>query len=161
MEPEVFEVVEVHNITDTLFEGTYDLDVTLRINGIEERFERYISTPDCPYGANPAVRLWMSQNPDAQVHPYIPPTIEQVRAALPPLSARQLRLGLVAGGFTLAQVSAVIDAMPEGAEKETARIEWEYATTFNRTHPLIASVGGALGLTDEQIDAMWTAALGL
>ncbi|MCA1403692.1 hypothetical protein I6F26_03620 [Ensifer sp. IC3342] len=80
---------------------------------------------------------------------------------MPALSARQIRLGLVTSGITPSQVGAVIEAMPEGADKEIARIEWEYATTFNRTHPLIASVGGALGLTEDQIDSMWTAALSL
>ncbi|WP_428843145.1 hypothetical protein [Sinorhizobium terangae] len=88
----------------------------------------------------------------------IPPTPS---VHMPALSSRQIRLGLVNGGFTMAQVSAVIDAMPDGNEKETARIEWEYATTFNRTHPLIASVGAALGLTDDEIDAKWSAALTL
>ncbi|MDW9473478.1 hypothetical protein CN100_01190 [Sinorhizobium meliloti] len=77
---------------------------------------------------------------------------------MPALSARQIRLGLVSNGFALAQVTASIDAMPEGVEKETAQIEWEYATTFDRTHPLIAMVGGVLGLSDEQIDTMWAAA---
>ncbi|WP_234836158.1 hypothetical protein [Sinorhizobium meliloti] len=95
------------------------------------------------------------------VAPYTPPPVETVRDAMIPLTARQLRLGLVSNGFTLAQVTAVIETMPEGADKENARIEWEYATTFDRTHPLIAMVGAALGLADEQIDAMWAAAVDL
>ncbi|WP_336621002.1 MULTISPECIES: hypothetical protein [unclassified Sinorhizobium] len=61
----------------------------------------------------------------------------------------------------MGQVGAIIEAMPDGAEKESARIEWEFASIFNRMHPLIASVGAALGLTEERIDSMWTAALGL
>ncbi|WP_457660263.1 hypothetical protein [Sinorhizobium medicae] len=80
---------------------------------------------------------------------------------MPALSARQIRLGLVSNGFALAQVTASIEAMPEGVEKETAQIEWEYATTFERMHPLIAMVGAALGLADDQIDAMWAAAASL
>ncbi|WP_457660170.1 MULTISPECIES: hypothetical protein [Sinorhizobium] len=92
------------------------------------------------------------------VAPYTPPTQEEVRANMPILTARQFRIGLVRGGFTLAQVTSAIEAMPEGASKEEAKIEWEYATTFDRMHPLIASVGAALGLSDEQIDAMWTGA---
>lgn len=55
---------------------------------------------------------------------------------MPALSARQIRLGLVSNGFALAQVTASIDAMPEGVEKETAQIEWEYATTFERMRSL-------------------------
>ncbi|WP_331373771.1 hypothetical protein [Sinorhizobium chiapasense] len=134
------------NITD-LDENTYDTD--------------YCSRPDDPFGVNPTIRAWLDENPDFPIAPHVPLTPEQVRAEMPPLSARQLRLGLINNSFTPAQVSAVIDAMPEGTAKEIARVEWEYATTFNRTHPLIATVGGALGLDELEIDAMWTAALSL
>lgn len=51
--------------------------------------------------------------------------------------------------------------MPAGPDKDKAQIEWEYATTFNRAHPLIATVGAALGLTNDQIDVMWLAAANL
>lgn len=72
-----------------------------------------------------------------------------------PLTARQLRLGLVNNGFTLAQVSAAIDALPDGPDKEKARIEWEFAAVFERAHPLIAVVAAALGISSDQIDTMW------
>lgn len=80
---------------------------------------------------------------------------------LAPLSARQLRLGLVTNGFTLVQVEATIDAIENAQDREVARIEWEYASQFDRAHPLIEQVGAALGLTPEQIDTMWQAALAL
>lgn len=80
---------------------------------------------------------------------------------LPPLSARQLRLGLVSNGISLSQVEATIDAIENQQDRDVARIEWEYASTFDRHHPLIEQVGGALGLTTEQIDTMWAAALNL
>ncbi len=51
--------------------------------------------------------------------------------------------------------------MPDDTAKETAKIEWEYSRTFNRIHPLVATVGTALGLNDTQIDAMWLAAVNL
>ncbi|MDI6836125.1 MAG: hypothetical protein QMD99_10470 [Rhizobiaceae bacterium] len=92
---------------------------------------------------------------------YIPPTPEEARLNMPPLTARQFRLGLVAAGISPSQVTAAIDAMSAGIEKDKAQIEWEYATTFTRTHALIATVAQVLGLTDEQIDTMWTAALSL
>lgn len=92
---------------------------------------------------------------------YVAPTPAEVRANLPPLTARQFRLGLINAGISPSEVTAAIDAMPTGIEKDRAQIEWEYATTFTRTHALIASVALSLGLTDEQIDTMWTAALPL
>jgi hypothetical protein len=77
---------------------------------------------------------------------------------MPVLTSRQLRLGLVANGISLPSVEAAIDAIEDEADREVARIEWEYATTFERSHPLIEQVGSALGLTPEQIDDMWTEA---
>ena len=58
-------------------------------------------------------------------------------------------------------MTAAIEAMPDGAEKEIALIEWGYASSFERSHPLIALVGGVLGLSDEQIDALWPEAISL
>lgn len=54
--------------------GVYDLDLTLKVNSVEERFEHYVSTPDDSIGANPAIRMWMKQHPDFPVQNYVPPT---------------------------------------------------------------------------------------
>lgn len=78
-----------------------------------------------------------------------------------PLTSRQLRLGLVLNGISLSSVEAAIDAIEDETDREVARIEWEYATTFERTHPLVTQVGAALGLTPEQIDNMWAEAVKL
>lgn len=151
----------VSSITATLETGVFILHCNITdLNG-ETYNTDYCSRPSDTFGLNPVVRQWLVDNPAFPIQPYTPPTPEKIRASLPNLTARQLRLGLVNGGFTLSQVQSVIDSMPEGAAKETAKIEWEYATTFNRTHPLIATVGAALGLSDEQIDAMWMAAVDL
>ncbi|MEY9100476.1 hypothetical protein ABIA24_003385 [Sinorhizobium fredii] len=151
----------VSTITATPEPGVFFVGCNITdING-ETYDTEYCSRPDDPFGLNPTIRKWLADNASFPVQPHVPATPEELRAGMPRLTARQFRLGLVGAGLTPAQVSAVIEAMPAGQAKETALIEWEYATTFNRTHPLIASVGGALGLTDEQIDAMWAAALSL
>jgi len=78
------------------------------------------------------------------------------RRSLSTITARQLRLALRGLGLTGAQVEAAIAAMPgSDMEREAALIEWEYATTFQRQHPLIVAIGAALGMTDAQIDAAW------
>lgn len=104
---------------------------------------------------------WRWQNGSLVVYAPPPLTPEEARAAMRSLTARQLRLGLLDAGISPSAVSATIGGMPAGPDKDKAQIEWEYATTFNRTHPLIETVGGALGLTDQQIDAMWLAAVSL
>lgn len=95
---------------------------------------------------------WIDETPEPEPEPELP---------APPLTARQLRLGLVLNGFTLAQVEATIEAIEDEQDREVARIEWEYASQFDRAHPLIEQVGAALGLTPEQIDAMWNEAITL
>ncbi|CAN7754952.1 hypothetical protein LJR257_006646 [Ensifer adhaerens] len=51
-------------------------------------------------------------------------------------------------------VSIRRDALPDGADKETARIEWQYAGEFRRDHPLIATIAAQLGIMPEQLETM-------
>lgn len=78
----------------------------------------YVSRPGDTFGLNPAIRHWLIENPDHPIDQYTPPTHEEVRETLPPLTARQLRLGLINSGYTMAQVTSIIEAMPEGAGKK-------------------------------------------
>ncbi len=71
----------------------------------------------------------------------------------PDLTARQLRLGLNSLG-KLAVVEAAINQLPDPAKSE-AKIEWEFASTFRRDHPLIIQISPILNLSNEQIDAVW------
>lgn len=84
---------------------------------------------------------------------FIPPTIEQVRASMSNLTARQFRLGLLSLG-KLEAVPAAIAKLPQ-PEKSQAEIEWNFATEFRRLHPLITQLVPILGMTDEQVDAVW------
>ncbi|WP_376742372.1 hypothetical protein [Ensifer canadensis] len=139
------------------------LMIGVRVQEGEEEFDAvHALVPGDQYGFSPAIREWLDENAgEFEVAPFVPPTDEEVRDAMPQLSARQLRLGLLNAGISPSSVSATIAAMPSGPDRDKAQVEWEYATTFNRTHPLIATVGGALGLNDTQIDAMWLAAVSL
>lgn len=73
------------------------------------------------------------------------------------ITARQLRLWLAGAGL-LDQIDAALAAIPDDMARTTAQIEWEYATSFERSHALIASIGTAIGLDDAQIDAAFVAA---
>lgn len=94
------------------------------------------------------------------------PTEEQLLAAWEEYEAgksipdsidmRRARLALWAAGH-LTAVNAAIEAM-EGEAGEDARIEWEYATTIKRDHPVVATMQTVLGLTDEDLDNLFVAA---
>ncbi|MBN7778898.1 hypothetical protein JYP49_21820 [Nitratireductor aquimarinus] len=118
-----------------------------------------ITIPDDP--ANRHRRMVADWQAEGNTIPaYAPPALtdEEKRAAMPPLSARQLRLGLIDNGITLASVQAAVDGIADTTAREMAQVEWEYATTFERTHALISQIGAALSLTPEEIDTMWEAA---
>ena len=76
--------------------------------------------------------------------------------AMPSITARQLRLALLGLGLTGAQVEAQIATMPgTDTTREAARIEWEYATSYQRDHQLVVMLGAALNLTEAQITNAW------
>lgn len=143
VEPGVF--ILYCNITD--MEGnTYDTD--------------YCSRTEDSFGLNPTIRQWLADNPSFPIQAYVPPTADGTRASMPSLSARQFRLGLVNAGISLSQVAAAIDAMPAGTDKDKAQIEWEYATTFDRSDHSIRTICSRLGFGDEQVNAIWRTAHG-
>lgn len=101
-------------------------------------------------------RFEMTQEEIAEFHASIPAA---AAPELQPITRRQLRLTLVRNGISLAGVEAAIAAMPDGLEKKEAQIEWADASTFNRNHPTLLLIAGALGLTEAQVDAMWAEAV--
>jgi hypothetical protein len=68
------------------------------------------------------------------------------------VSARQIRLWLVDHGVSLAAVEAAIDAIPDALQRDSVRVEWEYAPYVERSHPMLVPLAAALGLTEEQVD---------
>ena len=69
---------------------------------------------------------------------------------------RQARLALLGAG-KLPAVNAAIAAM-QGAQGEAARIEWEYSQEVQRDRGLVSALSSQLGMTEEQLDALFTAA---
>ena len=69
-------------------------------------------------------------------------------------SPAQMRLALYRAGL-LATVQAIADSDPE------ASIVWEYATVIMRESPFIAALSGQSGLTADQIDALFQAAMAI
>lgn len=72
------------------------------------------------------------------------------------VTIRQAKLQMSRAGI-LAAVDAAIAGM-EGRAGDEARIEWQYATELRRAHPLVEALGPTLGLTDEEIDALFVEA---
>jgi len=78
-------------------------------------------------------------------------------APLPPVvpesvTPYQFRVSLLRSGVSLAQVDAMIDALPQ-PQRDEARVAWEYGLEVRRDHPLIAQFAVALGMDEAAIDA--------
>jgi hypothetical protein len=70
------------------------------------------------------------------------------------ITMRQARLALLQSGL-LPQVDAAVAAIT-GAEGDAARIDWQFAQTVERTHPLVATMTAQLNLTAKQLDDLFT-----
>jgi hypothetical protein len=113
------------------------------INGIVENVilvEDFI--PDGYQLCNPWIGIGMNINDPEPVIVTPPPTS---------VTMRQARLALHRAGL-LAQVNAAVAGNPE------AEIEWEYATTVDRTGTLTQTLAAGLGLTAQQLDELFITA---
>lgn len=71
------------------------------------------------------------------------------------VSMRQARLALLQIGL----LDDVENAISQGSQAD--QITWEYATEVNRSDALVINMSAALGLSEAQLDALFTLAAGL
>lgn len=76
------------------------------------------------------------------------------------VTMRQARLALLGAGL-LDDVHAAIAAIADPTQRKTAEIEWEYAQTVDRGSSFTQQLAAGLGLTAEQLDALFTQAAAL
>jgi hypothetical protein len=79
----------------------------------------------------------------------------------PVINQLQLRKALVMNGIFPTDIYAMIDAMPNRAEREIALATWDQATRLYRNDQLVTTFGAMLNLAAEEIDTLWRAAGGL
>lgn len=70
----------------------------------------------------------------------------------PSVSPRQIRLWLVINNISLTYIDSAIDNIQDPLLKEKTKIEWEFSPYVERHHPMISTIGNAVGLSDTQID---------
>ena len=122
----------------------------------------------------PGHALWASASARPDILPFAPepepdPEPEDPRAAIPPLTRRQVfialhRLGLItateavaaaATGAVPAALEPVFAALPE-PEQTDARVTFAAFQMAYRLDPMTAMIAAAAGMTDDQIDTIWT-----
>lgn len=90
---------------------------------------------------------WLTAGNTPQPAPVVAPGVPSV------VTMRQARLALHGAGL-LSLVEDAIDALPD-PPKTAARIEWDYSNEVHRNKPFVQMLGGALGLTAEQLDNLF------
>jgi hypothetical protein len=76
-------------------------------------------------------------------------------APIPPeVTPRQIRQALILSGVSMQDITDALNNLSEPT-KSLALAEWEYSNAFDRTRPLVASVGQMLGWTSQQLDDLW------
>lgn len=73
------------------------------------------------------------------------------------VTMRQARLALLGAGL-LDDVDAAIAAIPDATQRRAATIEWEYAQTVDRASPFAQQMAAGLGITQQQLDALFVQA---
>jgi len=121
----------------------------------------------------PGHALWSKASAGLEITPYTPavpekPTEAEIRAALPPLTRRQVfialhRLGLItapeavaaaATGEVPAALALSFAALPE-PDQTDARVTFAAFQMAYRLDPMTAMIAAAAGMTESEIDAIW------
>lgn len=84
-------------------------------------------------------------------------TTEELRALMV-VTPAQIRLALIAAGIDLTAIDSAFDSIENVAERQKAKVLWEYATIVERNNPFVTAIGGLLGKTPEDIDAIFSLA---
>jgi hypothetical protein len=88
-----------------------------------------------------------------------PEPADLVVLAIPQVATmRQARLALLNIG-KLDDVEAAIAAITDATQRKAAQIEWEFAATVERNSALLASLASAIGLTETDLDDLFTQAV--
>ena len=77
------------------------------------------------------------------------------------ISARQIRLWLIAHNISIEMVDAAINSITDVSIRDAVRIEWEYAPYVERTHSWIVPMAAVLGFSENQIDQVFREAIKL
>jgi len=75
-----------------------------------------------------------------------------------PLTARQIRLGLIRNGVALSAVQAAINALPTALQRDEAQIYWEFSTEYHWEHPMTQALLMLTSINSTAARAMWLAA---
>jgi hypothetical protein len=149
----------VYSIQALADAGWYEISANVTQDADDPQDISYGVTPGDDAPLNLAFIQWMTDHPDFPIEPYVPPTQDEIRANMSPLTRRQLWLGLIDSSLMPSAAQAVIDAMPPGVDKEKFNVNWNEKDRFGRLDPTVLAMLPILGVTPEEADLIWTSYL--
>lgn len=78
---------------------------------------------------------------------------------VPTLTRRQFRLALVTNGYNLTDIETLIAQIEDEMQRQIIQIEWQDVTVFERNNSNLLTMSALMGLSAEQMDALWAQAL--
>lgn len=87
--------------------------------------------------------------------------IEVESPKAPSLTRRQFRLALVANGYNLSDIEALINKIEDATQRQFTQIEWQDANTFERHNQSLLLMASMLEISSDQLNQMWAQALEL
>ena len=78
---------------------------------------------------------------------------------VPALTRRQFRLALATNGYSLTDIEELIAQIEDDTQRQIVQIEWQDATVFKRNNSSLFAMAALMGLSAEQVDALWAQAL--
>ena len=97
------------------------------------------------------IKQCLARMTDAEVHAHLNPPLASPSVPRS-ITMRQARLCLHKHGM-LAGVQPAIDALPE-PDRTVTQIEWDYSSVVER-QGFVLTIAQALGISDEQLDALF------
>lgn len=64
----------------------------------------------------------------------------------------QIRRWLIANGISMTTIEQMIDSIDDNLKREQLRIDWEYAQSVKRSHPILIEFATSLGMDEKAID---------
>jgi len=145
----------VETARETATPNVLELVVTADLGGGDETLP-YTYSPNDAVGLSPLIAAWLDEHPELVIEPYEPPAAHGPEHF--PLTARQLRLGLIRNGYSLASVQAAIDNISNPAQRDEAQVYWEFSTVVHWDHQTTQALLALSGIDPSDAAAMWMAA---
>ncbi len=125
----------------------------ININGVVystiESLDQFLATTSYSDNEKSCLRNDFNNVANAPVSSIAPVTNQQLRSALVMMSFQQNRPSIHPDS-----IRSFIDTLPE-PNKSMAIQSWEYSNEMQRSNPLVNAMSASLGLTSQDLDAMW------